>query len=241
MTKKKWAGYEVERQEKIDSAFRVAQDAQKKTPVEKEESRRKVGSLAKAGTKKRPYGKRVLPPFEGVSQQQSDVIREFVAYEFSGYSKRAAADKVGNYSTIMGTLERYPEALEKARAEATSRCIMQYGQNMHIMRAALSDAGPRAVRTITELMDDRSVAAGTRLKASVELLKMLNVSGKASSGSEEVKLEIAGAIRDARAEVKSDRIIVVDAEEVEVIEDGDDGNCGPDEQAGREYPVAAQA
>ena len=103
MTKKKWAGYEVERQEKIDSAFRVAQDAQKKTPVEKEESRRKVGSLAKAGTKKRPYGKRVLPPFEGVSQQQSDVIREFVAYEFSGYSKRAAADKVGNYSTIMGT------------------------------------------------------------------------------------------------------------------------------------------
>lgn len=240
-TVNKWSDYERQQ-----NAFQEAKDAQKKTVAEKESI--KPGPLAKAGTKrKRETGKTELPPLDGLSQKHSDVIRDFVSHRHSGYTVNAAAEKVvaggllAKVDSVIRIVKKNPAGVEQAEKEIRSRTLVSYHQNVEVMRLALSEAAPRAISTIVEIMDDPSVAAGTRLKASVELLKMLNVSGKAASGKEEMRLEFAEAMREARRDVQSDRIIVVEADDAEVIEDGDAGDSCPDESDGREYQAAAQA
>jgi len=220
----------------IVEAFDEARKAQRKTQEEVAHESEK-SALSHYGAKRRYYGKAILPPFDGVSDENSELIRDYVAFEFMGYSQTKIIEKLqeGNftdkkYQAIRATLMRYPKAVEAAREEASKQCMLRYHQNLWVIRAALTDAGPKAISTIIELMGNKDVAPGTRLKASTEVLKMLNVAGTASAGSEQVKFEIAGAIRDAREEVKSDRI--VEAEDAEVIEDGDAGDSSSDEQDG---------
>ena len=163
-----------------------------------------------------------LPPFEGFSQEDSDKVRDYVAAEFSGYSQQACFEKAGiDVKKGYYFIKTRNRAVEEAREEAAKRCIHRYHQNLWVIRTALTEAGPRAVRTLVDVMDDVKVSAAQRTRAATEILKMLNTSGSASTGKEEIKFEIAGAIRDARAEVKSEKIVDLEAEDAEVVENVD--------------------
>lgn len=207
----KWESYKDAPPE-VQEAFETLDKVTTKEPEKKV-------SLTKSGRKKF-YGKTQLPPFEGATQEESDQIRVFLACEYSGFSHDRSAEEAGCDRNHINILKRrLPKAWEEAETALVKASQERYHRNLWIIRTALTEAGPRAVRTVCDLMDNPQVPPATRLKAAIAMLKLANVDGSAAHGSEELKSEIAGAIRDARKEIKSDRII--DAEEAEVIDDGD--------------------
>lgn len=206
----KWDNLKPEEKESLEFSEKVTRQ-----PKEKEVS------LVRTGPKRHEYGKTNLPPFEGLNEENSEKIRIAVGAIFSGYSQKKACELSGippnNYVNFQRS---HLQAFEAAEKEIVERSYTRYHQNLWIIRTALTEAGPRAVRTIIDLMDNPKIAPGVRVKAAMGLLKMANVTGEAASGSEELKFELAETIRDARKEVKSESIL--EAEDAEVIEDGDD-------------------
>lgn len=214
-----WSAYKKTDKEskEIDEAFEFARNVDKPTKAEQKSISPVRGKKAKA------YGASVLPPLDGATQEESDIIREFVALDLAGYSVAAAAEKAGVTTNKIEYLKRSrPKAIEEAEREIVVASQRRYHRNLWVVRTALTEAGPRAVRTLVNLMDDINVPANHRVNAAIAVLKMIDVDGSASTGNESLKNEIASAIRDAREEIKSERI--VDADDAEVIEDGDAGD-----------------
>lgn len=217
----KWDNLKPEQQESIKEALKYAEEVTK--PEKKEET-----SLTRRGAKRQEYGKSLRPPLEGLDQEQSDKVREFVAHVFSGLTQKKACEKSGlDGNNLVAYRIKNSRAFEQAEADMLATCHRRYHQNLWVIRTALSEAGPRAVMTMIEVMDSKKVQPGTRLKAAETILKIVNVTGEAANGSEKVKFEIAEAIKDARKDVASDSI--VDVEDAEVIEDGSYGTDNSDE------------
>lgn len=166
-------------------------------------------------------GKDVLPPLVDCTQEQSTFIRDMVALEFSGYSLSAIAEKLEcEPSKLTYYRQNKPKALEEARKALAEEAQLRYWQNLWVIRTALTEAGPRAVRTLCDVMDSKNAAPNHRLRAAETVLKLVDVDFSVSSGSEDLKFEIAETIRQAREESKAESILEVEAEDAEVIEDG---------------------
>jgi hypothetical protein len=196
-----------------DAAFEEAERATHHTVEEKK-------SIVRGGRKRlNEYGSSNLPLLPGCSKEDSDKIRELLGYKYLGYTQSDAFERVGiKPGSGAGWIVSRQEAYEMAEAELRERVIRSYNTNLWILRSGLSEAGPRAVRTLVEIMDNKKAPVGTRAKAAVSILKMLDVDQSATGNNmEKLSSEVAKAIKDGREEVKSDRII--DADDAEVVED----------------------
>jgi len=182
-------------------------------------------SLSRAGGKRKEYGKSEREPYPGLSKEDSDKIRHLVGLRFSGYTLMESFDEVGiNRGTGPGWIARRQDAYNMAEHELMETALRGYQTNLWIMRTALSELGPRAVRTLGELMDNKKESGATRLKAATAVLKMVDVDHSATGGAQEgLAKELADQIRTALSDIQSNKII--DAEDAEVIENGNDGNC----------------
>jgi hypothetical protein len=204
----KWKGY----QKAAEEAAKEASDKIKPciVPIPTEKPRKEYGSSNRA-------------PFEGYTKEDSDQIREVVALKFAGYTLMECATEVGISTTSMTQwMARRQDAMALAEKEHLERCLRSYQNNLWIIRTALSEMGPRAIRTLSEIMMDRKAPPSVRVSCATTVLKMLDVDHSATGGgNENMAKEFVAFLKDARKEINSERI--VEAEEAEVIEDGNHG------------------
>ena len=205
-----------------DIAYEVAARVTKPVPPEPEKR------IVPAGDKRRAtHGKSNRPPLNGCNQEHSDVIRHVIGLKYSGYTQkeafRSASDKYGmEESSVSSLIIRKQEAAELADYEHLERCLQSYNSNLWLVRTALSEAGPRAVKTLLEVMDDKKSTPATRMKAAVAILKMTDVDGSANANpSEKTAIEHLKLVKEMREALKSEKAShIVDAEYVEVTEEG---------------------
>lgn len=189
------------------------------TPIPKQEEK-----IHNTGTKRKPYGSSNRTPLNGCSSEDSDKIRELVSLRFMGFTIKEACENVGlPVGSAGGYMARHRDAFDLAEHELMETCLRSYQSNLWMMRTALSEIGPRAVRTLATIMDDKKVAPGTRLKAATTVLKLVDVDHSATGGANEgLAKEFVGFLKEARREIQASTIM--DVEEAEVIEDGMCGN-----------------
>lgn len=201
-----------------EAAFAVASELTKPLPPAEKTS------LSRAGGKRKEYGRSNRPPLPGCSKEDSDIMRHIVGLKYAGYTQNEAFDKVGiNRGSGGGWIARRQEAYDAADHELMELALRGYQSNLWIMRTALSELGPRAVRTLGDIMDNKKETGKTRLTAATTILKLVDVDHSATGGAAEgLAKELADALRSATSDINSGKI--VDAEDVEVIQDGDDGS-----------------
>ena len=215
----KWDNYKKGQSEE-EKALATVKELTKEPPKEP------VTSLYKGGGKRRKeYGSSSRPPFPGCSVEDSDTLRELVGLKYSGYTMKEAFEKVGlPPGSGSGFIATRQDAYNMADHELMEVALRGYQSNLWIMRTALSELGPRAVRTLNEIMDSKKESGPTRLKAALAILKMVDVDHSATGGAQEgLAKELADGIRGALKDIGSGRII--DAEDAEVVENGNDGDC----------------
>ena len=204
-----------------DIAHEVAARVTKIVPVEP--PKRQIPG----GDKRKPTrGKEMRPPLNGCKMDQSDIIRHVIGMKYAGYTQqesfRSAGEKYDmKTDAVRSLLVRKQEAAELADAEHLERCLKAYHSNLWMVRTALSEAGPRAVRTLLEVMDSRDSSEATRMKAAVAVLKMIDVDGSANANpSEKIASESLKLIRTIRTDLEQEKEShVIDCEDAVVIEE----------------------
>ena len=173
-------------------------------------------------------GLREREPINGLSVHKSNLLRHVVGLRYSGYSFREAfEDAAESYEIKPHTVENYyyqhREAVDIVEQEHLENALKSYHNHLWAIRSMMSDAGPRAVRTLIEVMDDKKSSPNIRLKASAYILKMINVDGSAggTGPSEHAAIEGLKLIRDLRTEIKDEKdshiVDMEDAEDAEII------------------------
>ena len=214
---KKWESYQRDKSA-VEDAIKAAAPVLAPIPTEKQK-------LFNTGRKRKEYGSSNRPPYDGCTAEESDQIRHFVSLKFAGYTLGEAAEEVGIAKTgISGWQTRHQDAINLAEHECMERCLRAYQANLWIVRTGLSEIGPRAVKTLAEVMDNKKVAPGIRVKCAETVLKLMDVDHSATGGATEgFSREFANLLKDARREIGNNRI--VDAEDAEVVDaDDEDGN-----------------
>lgn len=217
-TTQRWGGYKKQDAKELKQLIENVQPIIAPNKEQLEE----VASNVKAIENAVPRTNR--PPFTGCTEVESDKIRMIVSMKYQGYSMSEAFNSVGlpvstGHELIGNRRDGYAEA-EKEHLEV---CLRSYQTNLWIVRTALSELGPRAIKVLATIMDDKKVSANIRAKVAITLLKMMDVDHSASGGSQETMAkEFMGFLKEVRQSVKSDTI--VDAEEAEVIEYGSGGD-----------------
>lgn len=211
--KGKWDSYRGdEAKEAIDAASEFI------SPVpEKKETR-----IQPAGNKRKERELSDRPPLPGCTAEQSEKIRHIVGYKMTGRTQKEAFEALG-WDVVKGTnfIRNRRDAIAAAEKEILEICLQQYQHNLWIVRTALSEIGPRAVRTLATIMDDPKVSAGIRSKVATTILKMVDVDHSATGGNQEsLAKEFVSFIKETKKELRSETI--VDAEDAEVLEDGGD-------------------
>ncbi len=215
-----WKGYDKAKPDE-DKAHDIAKELT--TDPEKAPER----NLMKQGIKRKVRGRSKRPPFPGCSIEDSATLRHLVGLKYSGHTMKESFEKVGmNPSSGAGWLASRQDAYAMADHELMELALRGYQSNLWIMRTALSELGPRAVRTLGEIMDSKRESGPTRLKAATAVLKMVDVDHSATGGAQEKMAdEILKNINSALTDITTGKIIDdVDAEDAEIIEDGNDGN-----------------
>ncbi|MHC4336011.1 MAG: hypothetical protein ACYSUV_20025 [Planctomycetota bacterium] len=204
--------------EEQEAAFAVAARV---TKPEKAIEKRKN----KAGDKRRARHnslKRVTLP--GCTEERSNLLRDIVSLHFSGSTLREAFTKVAKmYEIIPNTAEKYyykhKEAIIRAEEDHLRAISKEYQHNLLEVKTMMSEAGPRALETIVEVMDSVSTSPATRLKAAQAVLKMMNVDGSATANpkpaAKNESLVLVGQVINQKGDQESH---VIEAEDVEVLE-----------------------
>jgi hypothetical protein len=205
----KWEDYQKIAKEAADEATKQAAPCIKPVPADK---------LMKKPRKE--YGKSDRPPFPSCTAVESDEIREFVALKFAGYTIAEAAEEIGKSpGNIIRWSTAKQDAINLAEHEHMERCLRAYQTNIWMIRTGLSEIGPRAIRVLSEIMMDKKASPNVRVQCATTVLKLMDVDHSATGGTNEsLAKEFVSFLKDARKEINSDKII--EAEEAEVIEDG---------------------
>jgi hypothetical protein len=204
-----------------DIALEVAARVTKTVAIEPEKSQHPSGEKRKPVT-----AKERRPPLNGCKMEQSDIIRHVIGMKYSGYTQVEAFAAAGKEydmhpGAVRSLVERKQEATEIADSEHLERCLKAYHSNLWMVRTALSEAGPRAVRTLLEVMDSKDSSEATRMKAAVAVLKMIDVDGSANANpSEKIASESLKLIKTIRTDIEQEKEShVIDCEDAVVIED----------------------
>lgn len=208
----KWKEYDKPTAEEIAQAELTAEKLTQKD--EKKEIR-----LVRGGRKReKGYGVTNLPPLIGCTKDQSDLIRQLVGLKFAGYTMTKAFELAQvNASTTVNLMRNHEDAVDEATYELLERCKKSYLSNLLMLRSALSEQGPQAVRVLGAVMNDTKASAAARVNAAKIVLKMVNVDGSVGDIGEVESKGYLETLRGYREKIESESVI--DAEDVEVIPD----------------------
>ena len=209
----KWEAYQ-----KV--AAEAAKEVIEKTAPLTDEIPKEKQTLMAQGRKRKEYGSSNRTPLHDCTPEDSDKIRHIVALRFAGYTVAECAEEVEiNPGYIVAWLNKHQDAVGLAEQEQMERCLRAYQTNLWIVRTGLSELGPRAIRTLAEIMADRKASHSTRKDCAIAVLKLMDVDHSATGGTNEgLAKEFVSFLKEARREINSERI--VEADDAEVIEDG---------------------
>lgn len=212
-----WDNYEKPSDEEVEYAHEVVE---KLTEPEEEKEIR----LVRGGRKRQEYGSSKLPLFTGCTRDESDLIRDLIGLKYSGYTQREAFEKAEvNPSTATSMMRRHVVGVRESKQEHLAICLEDLQINAKMLICALSEMGARAVRTLGAVMDDPKEKGFNKVKASVAVLDLINVSGAFADKLGDKPSEYLITVKDNREEIESSSIHIVDADGVEVLGDEDAG------------------
>jgi len=127
------------------------------------------------GRKRHPgFGRTELAPLPDCKRNSSDKIRKIVALRYSGYSDSRIQKTLGLSDRYIRQIEvLHPKAFEIAKQELIKNAVAEYEANVAFCRAALSEIGLRAVKTLSTVMEDTSAKQNVRLRAAETVMKLL--------------------------------------------------------------------
>ena len=209
--------YDLPSEKEVEYAYEVAE---KLTEPEEEKEIR----LARGGRKRQEYGSSNPQPLTGCTIEESDLIRHLIGLKYSGYTQREAFEKAEiNPSTATSMMRRNADGVREAKQEHLAVCLEDLQINAKMLICALSEMGSRAVRTLGAVMDDPKEKGFNKVKASVAVLELINVSGAFSNKAkpDDEPAEYLVTLQDNRTEIESGSVHIVDADEVEVLDESD--------------------
>lgn len=169
------------------------------------------------------------PPLDGCTVEMSNVLRDVVALRFGGNALREAFKKVaGDREIIPNTVEKYyyrnKTAVTLAEEEHLTSTIKEYHTNLWAVRSMMSEAGPKAIKVIIGVMNNRDSSPNVKLKAAQTILKMMDIDGSASGNSNEsVARESLRLVRDVmNNKEKGQDSTVIEATDVKVLDEEDE-------------------
>jgi hypothetical protein len=179
----------------------------------------------KAGDKRRArHNSLSREPFPGCTENRSNMLRDVVSLHFSGSTLREAFTKAAKmYEVIPNTVEKYyykhKDAVLLAEEEHLKTASREYHHNLVEVKTMMSEAGPRALQTIIEVMDGVKSSPSVKLKAAQSILKMMNVDGSATANpkpaAKNESLVLVGQVINNKGDQESH---VIEADDVEVLE-----------------------
>lgn len=183
------------------------------------------------GDKHTPYSRRRSArkswnrqPINGYSQIHSDIARHVVGLKYSNYPQREAFKSAAeHYDRSPVTVERLyfdkPTLFDLAEKELMENAITEYHQNLWVCRSALSQAGPIAVETLIDILEDDNASDSVRSKSAIAVLKMLDVDGSNNANpGEKIALESLSLVRASMEKIgKKEESHVIEAEDAEII------------------------
>jgi len=184
---------------------------------------------APPGRGKMNNGLRSREPINGLSVDRSNMLRHIVGLRYSGCSYREAfQDASVKYEIKPHSVENYyynhAKEVDLVEQEHLEYSLKSYHNHLWAIRSMMSDAGPRAVRTLIGVMDDKKSSPNIRLKAAAYILKMVNADGSASSNpSEHAAVESLKLIKDLREGIQEEKeshiVEAIQADDAEIVED----------------------
>jgi len=170
-------------------------------------------------------------PIDGCNIEMSNVLRDVVALHFGGNALREAFKKVaGDRDIIPNTVEKYyyrnKDAVTLVEEEHLTRTIKEYHKNLWAVRSMMSEAGPKAIKVIIGVMNNRDSSPNVKLKAAQTILKMMDIDGSASGNSNEsVAKESLRLVRDVisnREKGQDTYVLPAKAEDLEEEDESED-------------------
>jgi hypothetical protein len=168
-------------------------------------------------------------PFEGYSEKHSNVARHVVGLKYSGEALREAFQNASEkYDLAANTIENLyytkRRLFELAEQEHVENALRDYHSNLWICRTMLSEAGPRAIDTLLEVMDNRKSSPNVKAKTAIAVLKMLDIDGSSNANpTERAAVESLKLIRDMRKDItKEQESHIVEAEDAEILDEEDE-------------------
>lgn len=168
-------------------------------------------------------------PLDSCTIEMSNVLRDVVALHFGGNALREAFKKVaGDRDIIPNTVEKYyyrnKAAVTLAEEEHLTRTIKEYHKNLWAVRSMMSEAGPKAIKVIINVMNNKQSSPNVKLKAAQTILKMMDIDGSASGNSNEsVATESLRLVRDImNNKEKGQDSTVLEATDVKVLDEEDE-------------------
>jgi hypothetical protein len=184
---------------------------------------------APPGRGKMNNGLRDRDPINGISVEKSNMLRHIVGLRYSGDSYREAfEDAAIKYEIKPHSVENYyykhQKEVDLVEQEHLEYALKSYHNHLWAIRSMMSDAGPRAVRTLIGVMDDKKSSPNIKLKAAAYILKMVNTDGSASSNpSEHAAVESLKLIKDLREGIQEEKeshiVEAVQIDDAEIVED----------------------
>jgi hypothetical protein len=168
----------------------------------------------------------VREPINGYSAKHSDIARHVMGLKLAGEVMREAfASAASKFEISPVTVERLyydkVELFDLAEQECITNGMKEYHQNLWICRTALSQAGPLAVQTLMDILEDPDATDSVRSKSAVAVLKMLDVDGSNNANpSEKIALEGLKLVREVTlTKMKGEESHIVEAEDAEIVEE----------------------
>ena len=195
-------------------------------PVKKEIRRKtNVGDRRRAA-----HGSWNREPLDGFSMDHSEVARRVIGLKYAGFALREAFEDAGKkYNLKPHTVEnlyyKKKRLFDLAEVEHVGNAMREYEFNRAVCRTMLSQAGPMAVETLLEVMENEKSTPNVKSKVAIAVLKMLDLDGSAS-GKESGEAVATESLRLVREVVmnknKEQESSIIDAEDAEILEEEDD-------------------
>ena len=210
--------------EEVEDALALAE--QLTTPTKKEKKRKtNVGDRRRA-----THGSWSREPIDGYTMDHSEVARRVIGLKYAGFALREAFEDAGEkYSLRPHSVEnlyyKKKRLFDLAEVEHIGNALREETFNRAVCRTMLSQAGPMAVETLVDVLQNEKSTPNLKSKTAIAILKMLDIDGSASGkdSGEAVATESLKLVREVvMNKNKEQESSIIEAEDVEILEESDD-------------------
>lgn len=151
-------------------------------------------------------------PFPGTTVEISDRIRKIIGLTLAGNDQAKIAKMLGISVPIVSLARvRYPEAFQLALQEIMERGIAITRAYMWMTRSQLSEIGPIAVKTLSDVMKNPKARENVRVTAALGVMKFINPGGSENDALDEATYKSwLAKLKEPLQEIENENIRKID-------------------------------